>query len=84
MMMNQQMTQTTKLATLGEVAAMVTHELARPITNINLEAEFILIEKYSSDEFKDYSQNALNKVKRSNSIISSLFTFGRESNHSPK
>lgn len=80
----EQLLQTSKLASIGELATGVAHELNNPLNNIGLIAsnltESFNQRKESESEFKPVQENLTiitDQVRRASQIISSLRTFGR-------
>jgi C4-dicarboxylate-specific signal transduction histidine kinase len=77
----EQLVQSAKLATLGELTTGVAHELNNPLNNIGLFIGNVsdLIESGSTDKQKMLVdlQKALGQVRKASEIISHLRTFGR-------
>lgn len=76
-----QLIQSAKLASLGEMATGIAHELNQPLATISTNAEMMLefLESATSTEFIESYQLILNQVDRASQIIRHLKTFGRES-----
>lgn len=82
--MNQQLIHAAKLSTLGEMAAMVSHELIRPLTNIDLKLQLNLQQADTTPEMKNFSREIMADLDRGKSILDSLRSFGKKSNSSAK
>lgn len=82
--MNQQLIHAAKLSTLGEMAAMISHELVRPLTNIDLKLQLNLQQADTSAEMKNFSREIMGDLDRGKSILDSLRSFGKKSNSSAK
>lgn len=82
--MNQQLIHAAKLSTLGEMAAMISHELVRPLTNIDLKLQLKLQQADTSPEMTDFSREIMTDLDRGKSILDSLRSFGKKSNSSAK
>jgi signal transduction histidine kinase len=75
--MTQQLWQASKLATMGELAASVAHELNNPLATIALRTE-LLIEQLADDEPHHASAEIiLTEVERMASLVESLLQFSR-------
>ncbi|MBW2467242.1 MAG: PAS domain S-box protein [Deltaproteobacteria bacterium] len=70
-----------KLASLGEIATGVAHEINQPLSYINIILQTTLDdlskEKLNTEELKEEFQESLRQVSRITKIISHLRTFGR-------
>lgn len=82
--MNLQMLHTAKLATLGEMAAMVAHDLVRPVTNIDHAIKLNSNKKGISEDLLEFGEFVTKQLDRCQSLINSLRMFGRKSGNSPK
>ena len=77
--MSQQLWQTTKLATLGELAASVAHELNNPLAIISLRIENLMYQMDADDPKKKPLQIIEQEVERMANLISNLLEFSRKS-----
>ncbi|MBW1896053.1 MAG: PAS domain S-box protein [Deltaproteobacteria bacterium] len=76
--------QTGKMATLGEMATGVAHELNQPLNVIQVGTDFLAKmikrgKKVSDDELLKVSRNISGQVKRATNIVGHLREFGRKS-----
>ena len=80
-----QLVHSSKMASLGVLAANIAHELNQPLATITLNTEMILQDLHSGkqDELEELSKNILNQLKRSQRIIDHLKIFGRDSDSHP-
>lgn len=78
-----QLVQSAKLASVGELATGVAHELNQPLSIISMSAGLQLkqIQKQHFDENEETYQLIINQVERATAIINHLRTFGRESDN---
>jgi two-component system sensor kinase FixL len=77
--MTQQLWQASKLATMGELAASVAHELNNPLATVALHAESIM-EQLPQDDPKFTSVDVISKeVERMANLVSNLLQFSRRS-----
>ncbi|MEN8908397.1 MAG: ATP-binding protein [Clostridiales bacterium] len=80
-----QLVQSGKLATLGEMATGIAHEINQPLGAINLMAQGLLIAKRKnkcSNELLDTKLNSVvDQIDRISKIIAHLRTFARQSNN---
>jgi signal transduction histidine kinase len=77
--MTQQLWQASKLATMGELAASIAHELNNPLAIVSLRAE-TLLEQLSGDEPKQRSlEIIISEVDRMASLVTNLLQFTRRS-----
>lgn len=84
-----------KLASLGEMATGVAHELNQPLTSLLLDAEYLGVlagqalsaeggATLSLQEVLEISQNQIRDIERCRHIINHLRTFGRVFNEQPR
>lgn len=78
------LTQASKMATLGEMATGIAHEINQPLNAIQVGADFLakMIKKgqeISPDQLMKVSRNISDQVARSSNIINHLREFGRKS-----
>jgi PAS domain S-box-containing protein len=77
--MTQQLWHTARLATMGELAASVAHELNNPLAILSLRIEALLSEKEQTDlEYRDLKVME-QEVERMASLVSNLLQFSRSS-----
>lgn len=70
--------QAQRLASLGEMAAGMAHEIKNPLVSIKTFAE-LLPEKYDDPEFRySFSRIVSGEIERINKLLQDLFTFSRE------
>lgn len=82
--MNASMVQTAKLATLGEMAAIMAHEISRPLSSIDLRAQLDLEDTEKGSEHQDFCQFVIRQSEKCQVFIKSLRTFGRSDSNTPK
>jgi PAS domain S-box-containing protein len=72
--------QSAKLASLGEMATGVAHELNNPLGIISMSAEMCLLETKQSnnDKLRKYLKQIMDQAKRASAIIAHLKLFGRD------
>lgn len=78
------LTQASKMATLGEMATGVAHELNQPLNVIQVGADFLAKmmkrqEEISDDKLLKVSRNISEQVNRATNIVNHLREFGRKS-----
>jgi len=77
--MTQQLWQASKLATMGELAASIAHELNNPLATISLHAE-VLVDPLAPDDPNRRSLQVIEQeVERMASLVSNLLLFSRRS-----
>jgi len=77
--MTQQLWQASKLATMGELAASVAHELNNPLATISLHAE-VLVDQLAADDPHRRSLLVIEQeVERMATLVSNLLLFSRRS-----
>lgn len=76
-----QLVQSAKLASLGEMATGITHELNQPLLIITLNAQMAikLLEQDQGDQVVESLSTIIEQVNRASKIISHLKIFGRKS-----
>jgi PAS domain S-box-containing protein len=74
----QQLWQASKLATMGELAASVAHELNNPLATMALRSE-MLVETSPDEPTRASAQIILNEVERMGSLVENLLQFSRRS-----
>ncbi len=83
--MERQLLQAGKMATVGEMATGVAHELNQPLNVIKMGAQYLLdsiAEKYFTDEFAvERLEKIVKQVDRAANIINHLRDFGRVSDY---
>jgi signal transduction histidine kinase len=77
--MTQQLWQASKLATMGELAASVAHELNNPLATVALQAEATLEELPEEDPKRHSLEIISEEVERMASLVSDLLLFSRRS-----
>ena len=77
--MTQQLWQASKLATMGELAASVAHELNNPLATIALRTELLADQLSGNAGQRDSAQIILNEVERMASLVDNLLQFSRRS-----
>jgi PAS domain S-box-containing protein len=76
---SQQLWQAAKLATMGELAASIAHELNNPLATVSLRAE-MLQARFSPDEPESRSIQIIDsEIKRMSSLVANLLQFSRRS-----
>jgi PAS domain S-box-containing protein len=77
--MSQQLWQAAKLATMGELAASIAHELNNPLATVSLRAE-ILQARFSPDDPQSRSLQVIDsEIKRMSSLVANLLQVSRRS-----
>ena len=77
--MTQQLWQASKLATMGELAAGIAHELNNPLATISLRAELLVGELAVDDPHRQSLLVIEQEVERMASLVSNLLLFSRRS-----
>ncbi|HVQ38972.1 MAG TPA: PAS domain S-box protein, partial [Pyrinomonadaceae bacterium] len=77
--MTQQLWQVSKLATMGELAASIAHELNNPLTTVTLGVEALLSQVAGDESKTDTLTTVRNESERMADLISNLLQFSRRS-----
>jgi len=77
--MTQQLWQASKLATMGELAASVAHELNNPLATIALRTELLADQLSESPSKRESAQIILTEVERMALLVNNLLQFSRRS-----
>jgi PAS domain S-box-containing protein len=75
--MTQQLWQTAKLATVGELAASIAHELNNPLATVNLRLEWLLAQIPDSDPRRRALEVIEQEVERMGNLVANLLQFTR-------
>lgn len=81
---NQQLVHSGKLSALGEMSAMFTHELVRPLTQLDLFIQIQMTEAQQAPEVKKFCQDVSRHLDRAKNLVQSLRAFGRSTTESEK
>jgi signal transduction histidine kinase len=76
-LMTQQLWQTAKLATLGELAASIAHELNNPLTTIGLRLEWLMSQLHPDDPQQESIKIIEQEIERMGDLVSNLLEFSR-------
>jgi signal transduction histidine kinase len=76
--MTQQLWQTSKLATVGELAASIAHELNNPLATVSLRTEQLL--STVNGQGRDSIEIILNEIERMAELVKNLLEFSRRNN----
>ncbi len=76
--LQEQLIQSEKLSSLGEIISGVAHELNNPLTGIMGLSELLLMEPDINSEAKQELQKILNEARRTGKIVKNLLTFARK------
>lgn len=77
--MMQQLWQASKLATMGELAASIAHELNNPLATVNLRVESLLAQIQEGDQKRRSLEVIEQEVERMANLVSNLLEFSRRS-----
>jgi signal transduction histidine kinase len=77
--MSQQLWQAAKLATMGELAASIAHELNNPLATVSLRVESILAEIPAGDSTHRVLEIVAHEVERMANLVANLLQFSRRS-----
>jgi two-component system, NtrC family, sensor kinase len=80
-LLNDQLTQASKLASLGEVSAKVAHELNSPLGGILIFANLLLEETPAEDPKQKDLKEIIDQAIRCKEIVKDLLEFSRKSTH---
>jgi len=75
---NRELEQASRLASLGELAAGVAHEIRNPLGGIELCATLLQRQSGVDDRCREITGNIVTGVKRINAIVVNLLTFARD------
>jgi signal transduction histidine kinase len=78
-LMSQQLWQTAKLATMGELAASIAHELNNPLATVSVLVESLVMQLPSDDPKREDLQTVEQELERMSSLIVNLLQFSRRS-----
>ncbi|MBI4530218.1 MAG: GAF domain-containing protein, partial [Candidatus Latescibacteria bacterium] len=77
--MSQQLWQAAKLATMGELAASIAHELNNPMTTVSLRIESLLAQEFDDDSTRHALEIIDQEVERMGALVANLLQFSRRS-----
>lgn len=77
--MTQQLWQTAKLATMGELAANIAHELNNPLATVSLKIESLLAQNGQDDVKRRTLETMEQEVDRMSGLVANLLQFSRRS-----
>ncbi|HSS18733.1 MAG TPA: ATP-binding protein [Pyrinomonadaceae bacterium] len=77
--MTQQLWQASKLATMGELAASIAHELNNPLATIALRTEALVEQLWQNEEQRRSLEIVLKEVDRMATLVNNLLQFSRRS-----
>jgi PAS domain S-box-containing protein len=77
--MSQQLWQAAKLATMGELAASIAHELNNPLATVSLRTEMLQVQFAPEDPQSKSLQVIDSEIKRMSSLVGNLLQFSRRS-----
>ena len=77
--MSQQLWQAAKLATMGELAASIAHELNNPLATVSLRAEMLQMQFTPEDAQSKSLQVIDSEIKRMSRLVANLLQFSRRS-----
>jgi PAS domain S-box-containing protein len=76
-MMTQQLWQSSKLATMGELAASIAHELNNPLATVSLRAENLLMQMPEDSDQRKPLEIVVQEVDRMAALVKNLLQFSR-------
>ena len=79
--MGQQLGQAAKLATMGELAASIAHELNNPMATVSLRVESLLAQVPKEDPMRHSLEVIEQEVERMGNLVANLLQFSRRSTH---
>src|SRR5215475_943683 len=77
--MSQQLWQAAKLATMGELAASIAHELNNPLATVGLRLESLLMQVNEGDTKRKSLEIVMQEVERMGELVANLLQFSRRS-----
>ncbi|MEW6350507.1 MAG: ATP-binding protein [Thermodesulfobacteriota bacterium] len=77
-LMTQQLWQTAKLATIGELAASIAHELNNPLATVSLRAEALLSRTPSDHRDRHSLEIIAQEIERMGNLVANLLQFSRK------
>jgi signal transduction histidine kinase/DNA-binding response OmpR family regulator len=77
--MTQQLWQASKLATMGELAASIAHELNNPLATVGLRAETLLVQMPADSDPRKSLEIIAQEVDRMATLVNNLLQFSRRS-----
>ncbi|RPJ06609.1 MAG: hybrid sensor histidine kinase/response regulator [Deltaproteobacteria bacterium] len=75
--MSQQLWQAAKLATMGELASSIAHELNNPLTTVGLSVELLIAKTHGDDPRRRKLEIIGQEVERMGNLVSNLLQFSR-------
>ena len=81
---NERMFRAEQLATMGQFAAGIAHELRNPLTSIRSTVQYLSGEFAEDGDQKKLAEDVLDEVDRLNSIVENLLTLAKPTDSKPK
>lgn len=75
--LSEEMNQNKRLASLGQIASAIAHEIRNPLSSIRGLAQYLFQSSYEKDEQKDDLKIIIKEVDRLNQLINQLLDFSR-------